>query len=135
MAMSVVVPKRESQGEFSNYMDFNNEQSLKEKLQKKRQTLKSQQQNSRYEKKHRGTFAWDFEPTTKSTTVRQSRTRNFRNQENEFEIKSQNINKLYLNQKTNISQREDFGKVLEHTHMTYTNGKVLEEGDKWKTSA
>jgi hypothetical protein len=41
MAMSVVVPKRESQGEFSNYMDFNNEQSLKEKLQKKRQTLKS----------------------------------------------------------------------------------------------
>ena len=32
MAMSVVVPKRESQGEFSNYMDFNNEQSLKEKL-------------------------------------------------------------------------------------------------------
>ena len=97
MVHSMVVPKRDNQGEFDNYMDFNNEQSLKEKLQQKRQTLKSQQQNSRYEKKHRGTFAWDFEPASKPTTVRQSRTRNFRNQDNDFEIKSQNVNKLFQN--------------------------------------
>ena len=43
MVKSMVVPKRDNKGEFDNYMDFNNEQSLKEKLQKKRQTLKSQQ--------------------------------------------------------------------------------------------
>lgn len=135
LANSVVVPKKDSYGDFSNYVDLNKEESLISKLSKKRQNLKSQQQKSRYEKKHRGTFAWDLIEPNKTATVRQSRTRNFRNLENDFEIKSQNIKKMYDNQKTNISTRENFEKVLEHNHVSYTNGKLHGEIDKWQTSA
>ena len=78
-------------------------------------------------------LGFNSQQSSPMTLIQVANSRNFKNQQtiSNFKQISDQIKSTYDNQRTQVSDKEHFGPVIEHNYLNHTNGKSSNDSARW----